>query len=256
MAEHKAAKAAAKVAAAEIKEVLAEAAPAVAETVTETAPVETKPVETEVEAPTTAETEKVVDPPAKVEEHRSKGAEKRINELVKAREEARAEAAYLRGILEGKGIKPETQEPQVAYPTLDPNKPVAPQIEAIIERREKDREVARKMKEAYTKYPDLKDLEAEVERIEYPDITLDAIKDSDLTGDIYHHLMANPDEARELAKMPPAKAIKEIGRMEERLSAKTKAAPAKVTLNPPPPLQSVKSNTALSTVKVHKYTSY
>lgn len=49
-------------------------------------------------------------------------------------------------------------------------------------------------------------------------ITADAIVDSDIAGKLIHHLVTNPDEARRIHALPPARQIKEIARIEDRLS--------------------------------------
>lgn len=49
-------------------------------------------------------------------------------------------------------------------------------------------------------------------------VLADAIVDSDVAGKLIHHLVTNPEEARRIHALSPARQIKEIARIEDRLS--------------------------------------
>lgn len=49
-------------------------------------------------------------------------------------------------------------------------------------------------------------------------VTAEAIVDSDVAGKLIHHLVTNPEDARRIAALSPARQIKEIARIEDRLS--------------------------------------
>ena len=255
MAEHKATKAAAQSAPVAVSEPAAVVVPTPTET-----PVIPAVAETTPEPAVT--TEPAVETP---ESHRDTAAEKRIAKLTKDRESARREAedaktktAYLLGLLDAK-------PPQVAtsdVPVIDPNLLVAEQVKALMAlEKEKERKAAAAEKasaaitSARVKHPDLESLEQET-HINLPDALLAEIQASDCLDELYYHLISHPDEAHALGSMPHSQAVKTLGRLEERLSsAPAKPAPKTPAL-PPPPLSPLKTNTAPSTAKVHKYTSY
>jgi hypothetical protein len=55
-------------------------------------------------------------------------------------------------------------------------------------------------------------------RTPIPEAVADAVMDSDVAGKLIHHLVTHPDEARRIAALNPARQIKEIARIEDRLS--------------------------------------
>jgi hypothetical protein len=63
----------------------------------------------------------------------------------------------------------------------------------------------------------------------------DAIMDSDEAGALMYYLGNNPDEARKLYQMTPAKAGREIQKLEDRLVAERAKAAAKPVSQAPPP---------------------
>lgn len=81
----------------------------------------------------------------------------------------------------------------------------------------------------------LPDFDRTVQRVAHvsvPQAALDAIAESDLRPQLMYHLGKNPDTANALSRMTPVQAVKEIGRLEARLSA----APAQRTTQAPAPL--------------------
>lgn len=63
----------------------------------------------------------------------------------------------------------------------------------------------------------------------------DAIRTSDTGPAVAYHLAQNPDEARRIAGLTPIAQIREIGRLEARLTAPPTAQPLKTISDAPPP---------------------
>ena len=205
---------------------------------------------------------------------KSKGVQKRIDELVKQREEERAEKLRLLAIVEQYQKQPPKQEeaqvdedPEPLRPSRDPN--AAPEVyeqalaeyadqkaawsarkavkEALAEEAKKaeQREVEAKAKaaqesyvarvnKAIEKYPDYKAV------AESPDVQVSmpmaqAIITSDHGPEIAYHLGKNPAEAARIAALPPVQQLVEIGLIVAKLTA---PAP-KADSQPPQPKPSV-----------------
>lgn len=72
-----------------------------------------------------------------------------------------------------------------------------------------------------------------------PDMA-DAIRTSEAGPDVAYHLAKNPEDARRIAALTPIAQIRELGRLEERLTAAPKAAPAKTATDAPRPTPQVR----------------
>lgn len=196
---------------------------------------------------------------------KSHGVEKRIAKLVKEREEAAREAAYLRGVLaatQGQGAVNQATEPlQVDPEAPNPNDfadPTDYKVELRLYQREKEaknKEFQERLAEAHSKHPDLQDLIDDDEVKSSPTI-IEAIKSSEIAGELYYYCMSHPDETNEIAKMSPIKAAKAMGKIEAKLTVTpaTKSAISKA----PAPITPVKTSNvnASKTVKTKDYISY
>ena len=275
----------------------AEAAPATP--VTPVTPPETSQVETpatpEPAEPTVTPSEEVVpeteDTPSETEDpeaetgetHRNPGAEKRISKLVKQRETERrekerlaAEVAYYKGLFDGKQGNtpvPPSQTPQSAETITPASVPDPSQFTDLVDykvalalynrdQQVKSQSVAAKIQNAYTKYPDLKEIQEEV-MAEGGDIHLgptatQALTESDIPDELLNYMWRHPDEARSLANMTPIQAAKTIGRIEDKLRPQT--SPAGKLVAPkskaPAPVTPVKPQSVSSSTKKSKYEAY
>ena len=214
--------------------------------------------------------EKPEDPTANAQPKPAKGVQKRIDELVRQREEERAEKLRLLAIVEGMNkpkaeAKQEEGDPEPQRPVRDPN--AAPEVyeQALMDyadakaswsaRNEVQRvlaEEARKAEEreqvaaqkaaqetyiarvnkAVEKYPDYKAV------AESPDVTVSmpmahAIMTSEHGPEIAYHLGKNPQEAARIAALQPVQQLVEVGLIVAKLTA---TAPAPAAPAPKPPI--------------------
>jgi len=180
------------------------------------------------------------------------GVTKRIDELVKLREEARRDAEYWRKVAlekleaeKGKGGKRDTQV-DPGRPSPDGFKTYDEYVEALTDwkleektradaeaRRadEEGRRLAERIARAEEKYPDFRSVALN------PDVPItpamySALVDSDAGADIAYWLGKNPHEAGRIAALSPVAAVKEIGRLESRFSGQN--APRRVSQAPAP----------------------
>lgn len=63
---------------------------------------------------------------------------------------------------------------------------------------------------------------------------LQALQDSEVGGDLAYHLAKNPDDARRIAALSPVSQVRELGRLEAKLSQPQQAQPKTVTAAPDP----------------------
>lgn len=210
-----------------------------------------------------SETVVASEPAKKVGGH---GVEKRIAKLVKEREEAAKEAAYLRGLLAGQGHEDVTyKQPSATSDDSAPNPDdFEDELDYKLAIREHNKEKSArekifndKMKAAYEKYDDLQDLVDE-DAVKTNQTMLAIVKESDIAGDLFYYLMSNPDEANTIAKMGPIQTSKALLRIEDKLEAAIKA-PVKKDIKvskAPAPITPVKTNSAKSAQYTSKYEKY
>ncbi len=171
------------------------------------------------------------------------GVTKRIDELVKLREEARRDAEYWRKValsrLEAEKGKNGPADATVAdRPTAEKFKTYDEYVEALTDwklaertraeaearRMESEgRSLAGKIAKAEEKYPDFRTVALN------PDVPITeamyrALVDSDAGADIAYFLGKNPVEAGRIAALPPVAAVKEIGRLEMKFAEKNSGA--------------------------------
>jgi hypothetical protein len=215
------------------------------------------PVESEpVTAPDGAATE-AVEPPAKPESDEPRGVAKRIKELTDARRAAEAREERLLALLEGRTQAPAPQtreEPEKGLADFNFDEK---QYSAYVLKRveAKADQAARAAAERYRSEHEAiqrrakfdEKVDAFATNVEdYYDVVneqtpvseamADVLLDSDDPGAVMYYLGTNPDIARKLYYMSPAKAGREIQRIEDRLASERKLAGEKpVSKAPPPP---------------------
>jgi len=92
-----------------------------------------------------------------------------------------------------------------------------------------------------SKVPDYNQAMQAIQYVNVPPVALEAIAESDLRPQILYHLGKNPEKAFALSRMTPKEAVKEIGRLEERLSA---VPAARTSTQAPPPPSALKGGAA------------
>jgi hypothetical protein len=245
--------------------------PADAEKTAETKPEETPetPVKDEAENEESAPSEDSGDEEDSTDApKKSKGVQKRIDELTRQRyqadrdaERARQEAEYWRRQAESKQPPPQETAKGDAAPRFEDFDSYDDYTKALArfaaqqefselkakeegqrnqERQAKVREAFdKKAEEARRKYDDY-DVVAMGNHVAYSPATLQLVVESEVGAELAYYLGKNPDVAKELAHLSPILAAKEIGRLEERFK-QPKSQPKKIT-NAPPPISPVGSN--------------
>lgn len=199
-------------------------------------------------------------PAAKPESDEPKGVAKRIRELTEARRAAEAREARLLALLEQRQQQPARTEPTSDEEPVKSLKDFNYDDKAFLEYTEKRlaaradkaaKEAAQRWRaeqEAISRRARFDErVEAFAKTVEdYHEVVTDstpiseamadAIMDSDEAGALMYYLGNNPDEARKLYYMTPARAGRELAKLEDRLVAERKKAAEKpVTKAPPPP---------------------
>ena len=193
--------------------------------VVETEAVETEEV-TEVE-PVAAEPEAenaVEEEPAAsedVEKHRKPGAESRISQLIKERNEAVEYAQQMQNLAmpEDNPNEPEGDwEDQLAGKVFQKQQQMqAAQANAAAQRKQNDYVNAR-MSEAREKYPDFDAKVLQNQNLAITPAMRDVLISSETGADVAMYLADNPAEATRIASMPnPVMQIQELTRLESRL---------------------------------------
>lgn len=183
------------------------------------------------------------------------GVEKRIGELTAGKRAAERDAAYWRGVAEGRSSTvPVAQKGAGDDPLdqeLDPTdfdsdseylKARADQAEKRLERKFESRiktseesgvqqVIAKSVAESRKKYVDF-DAVARNPSVPVTREMFNAAVGDNL-GEILYHLGSNPDEASRISSLPVLQQIKEIGKIEDRLVANPASPNPKPTPNPP-----------------------
>lgn len=180
------------------------------------------------------------------------GVQKRINQLTGRMRQAEREADYWRGVAEGRNAQPSgQQEPAQPRKKLDPNdfnsdaeylEAVAEQhkkeLRAEIERerqqdaeRERQAAIAKSAEAARKKYNDFDEVALDP-TLPVTQHMYDAAIGENL-GDVLYHLGKNPAEARRISQLSTTQQVKEIGKIEARLTAQP--ATKRTTNAPTPP---------------------
>ncbi len=78
---------------------------------------------------------------------------------------------------------------------------------------------AERREQAAKEIPDFSETIASAKDVKVTDIIRDAIFDSELGPQLLYHLAKNPDVVNTLNELPPARALKELGKLEDRISS-------------------------------------
>lgn len=206
-------------------------------------PVETEPVDTgkaqENDKPDQADVERD-------DKGRFKGAQVRIDELTRKRHDAEREAAYWKGVATKGKESPAQAAPE--KPTPDKFDDYGAYVEALAEFKA-DEKIAKVLGERDAKAAEKQTADARTAawnerqtaaRSTMPDFdevvgasnapiaahVADAIMESEHGPALAYHFGKHPEELQRLNSLPPRQADREIGRLEERLSAPTVEAAA------------------------------
>lgn len=190
----------------------------------------------------------------------SRGVQKRLDEITREKYEWKREADYWREQATAKGDKQESQPPQVA--TVQGTKPDPSQfddyneyVEAltdykVMQSREKEREEYKKYNEqieqqryqselqtkqqkfksaASAKYSDFEDIMYSAQSVPCTENMMTAMIESDMGPDMVYFLAKNPNESARIAQLSPITQIREIGKLEARLSSIKPPEPKRIT---------------------------
>ena len=232
----------------------------------ETEKVEAEPVAEEQSEPPEAET-------AKPQEERKQNPkiEKRFSEITRQREEARAEAqrerearasleARLAELERQSAPKPEAKVDQEPQPhqfedafeyakaladyrveqRFNQEKQAQEQARVQAERAKIQESWLQKVVAAKSEMPDFDEMIASAGDTPIPDHIRDAVMDSDVGPKILYHFANNPELVGELSNMNPAKALREIGKLETRFESKEEKPPVVARSKAPEPIQPIR----------------
>lgn len=246
----------------------------IVETKPDASPAPPEPPKTEPEAKAVEESEPQPEKPedSSASPPKSKGVQKRIDELIKQREEERAEKLRLLALLEETRKIPPAPEP-ASTDDPEPVKPVRGNFpdpdafeqalvdyadtkaawtarrevtRALSEQERKQREEAvnkvrqelqtkyvQRVEKVKAKYADFDDVGMSPDVIVSP-VMAEAIIQSDQGPEIQYYLGKNPNEAQRIRELPPHLQLMELGKLEVRLSTPAAATPPKPVISSAP----------------------
>jgi hypothetical protein len=115
---------------------------------------------------------------------------------------------------------------------LDQRESAKVQVEKQRESQRQAEQARQRIEQARSKYEDFDEVALDPS-LRVSQAMYDVMLESDTGADVLYFLGNNPTEAERIAKLSPASAAREIGKIEAKLEAKPKAEP-KVTKAPPP----------------------
>lgn len=209
----------------------------------------------------------------KPEKHRDTKAEARIAKLIRERERLKGQLDAIRQTRQVE-VSPTEAVPALVDPDA-PNPANYPEgdkdIDYKVDAKLYQRDMAQKQaafrtqqQEMLKKFPDMKDLlEMDAERVNSGIRTANPtvvrlIQESDVSGDLWHYLLANSDEAIRIAEMDPLRTAKEIGKIEMKLATPElvpEVKPRKQLPAPINPVKTTKTNSVAGT-KNYGFTDY
>lgn len=228
-------------------------------------PVEQAPVtETAEEKPETPSEEKTAEPKTFTQAELDEIVQKRINKLERKMERQRIEADTRAKVQQEMAAKPEVAQ---GKPDVSQYTDYADYLEALADykaeqkyeslkqadaqkvAKEAEQSEASRVSERQTelieegerKYDDFEDV-VKSDKNNYSRAAFLAILESDNKADIVYHLAKHPEEAAKIAALPAYAQAKEIGKLEDRLSAK---APTKSS-NAPSPVTPISGSKAMT----------
>jgi len=210
----------------------------------------------QVESPSedTAEQQTGADEPGQADEtgdtpKRKPWWEKRFDELTAKRYDAEREAAYWRGIAEGRTPNQQATETRQDGPPREDqfdsyDEYEQARIDYAVEQRLRQAEAAKAQQAVLQTYEErvarLREAKPDYDSVvnnptlRITPIMADVIRESDAGPEVAYHLGTNPQEAARIAALPPHRQAAELGKLEIRLSS-TAQPQAKPNRNPPPP---------------------
>ena len=228
-----------------------------------TATEEAAPVEEQEESTTSEETEETADDSSAEPEKKSKGVQKRIDELVRQREEERRRSERLEQMLhESYTKKPETVQPEVvekppkedSFDDYNEYLKAMARFEARQElrqeqdrtRKEQERQQAEqsqrtqqeKISEVLAKGSAEKedfDLVVRNPSLALTNEMVGIAAESTVGHDVLYFLGKNPEESARISQLPPLSQAREIGKIEARITTKQPKTPT----NAPDPIKPV-----------------
>ena len=203
-------------------------------------------------------------------QHRSKAAEKRIAKLIREREQLKGQLALYQQTTQPQEQVITQQEIDLNLPNPDNYALGTDDIDYRLDLREHQRNQLRKTQdfqariaEAAKNDPELKEMMEEdvaTHRTLPPNATtIELLKESPVSVELFRFLIANPDIANSISKMSPTQTAREIGKIEIKLEEKAKVtAPSttKKTVALPPPISPTKSSKAVTPKPSLKYSVY
>lgn len=119
----------------------------------------------------------------------------------------------------------------------------AEEAKAQAERQKTLSEWAKKVETAKSELPDFDEMVSSAADVIVPDHVRDAILESDVGPKILYHLAENTELAKQIASWSPAKALREIGKLEARLETpKVESKTPVVKSKAPEPIQPIRAN--------------
>lgn len=185
------------------------------------------------------------DPAAELVKKENK-TQKRIDQITKEKHEARAEAEYWRKVATGEIVPPKQQEitqpVQTGKPQLENFETYEDYTEALtdwkIDQREADKQTkaeqrtiaekrqtvaeanAARIEAAKETYDDYDDVTANLSSIMVPQVTIEAMQESEVSADLFYYLGKNLAEAKRLQTLSIPAQLREIGKIEAKLEKK------------------------------------
>lgn len=111
---------------------------------------------------------------------------------------------------------------------------------------------SQKIEAAKSELPDFDEMVQSAD-VAVPDYVRDAIIDSDVGPKVLYHLAENPDYARKISEMNPAKALRELGRLEARFEVKDEPAQSKAVVSKskaPDPISPIRATSSATSVGI------
>lgn len=196
--------------------------------------------------------------------------DKRFSEMVKQREEARAEAQRERDArlaLEARIAALEKPQPQPVAVDEEPQphqfsdafeyakaltdyrvetrlaqeKAAQEEARAQVERQKVYDQWSQKVVAAKAELPDFDEMVQSASDVVIPDHIRDAILESDVGPRVLYHFAENPEVVKAMSAMSPIRALREIGKLEAKFEAKPEK-PVVARSKAPEPIQPIRAN--------------
>lgn len=111
---------------------------------------------------------------------------------------------------------------------------------------------SQKIEAVKSELPDFEEMVQSAD-VAVPDYVRDAIIESEVGPKVLYHLAENPDYARQISQMNPAKALRELGKLEARFEVKSEPAQSKAVVTKskaPNPISPIKATSSVTEVGI------